>query len=74
MPECVCGCGQETRGGDFLPGHDQKLRTALEQRVGGLSTMAKVVVSCEAAVEGRITADALVQTLRILMQDGQRAS
>jgi hypothetical protein len=31
--------------------------------------MEKIVASCEAAVEGQITADALVQKLRILMQD-----
>jgi hypothetical protein len=30
MPECECGCGEKTKGGEFAPGHDQKLRTALE--------------------------------------------
>lgn len=23
--ECACGCGEETRGGRFLPGHDSRL-------------------------------------------------
>ena len=34
--ECACGCGGITAGGNFLPGHDQRLRAELERRVGGL--------------------------------------
>ncbi|QUS57321.1 hypothetical protein [Pseudovibrio brasiliensis] len=37
--ECLCGCGLQTKGGKFLPGHDQKLRAAIEQAVGGLSQL-----------------------------------
>lgn len=33
---CVCGCGETTRGGRFRPGHDQKLRKAIEDVGGGL--------------------------------------
>jgi hypothetical protein len=40
---CLCGCGQETRGGRFLPGHDQKLRAAIEQRAGGLEEVRRIV-------------------------------
>ena len=69
MAECGCGCGKETRGGDFLPGHDQRLRTALEQRVGGLLSMERVVVACEAAVEGRLKADVLVSQLRVILRN-----
>ena len=29
MPLCACGCGQPTKGGTFLPGHDAKLRAAV---------------------------------------------
>lgn len=38
MPRpCACGCNETTKGsGDFLPGHDQRLRTAIERHVGGV--------------------------------------
>jgi hypothetical protein len=40
---CACGCGGETRGGDFMPGHDQRLRAAIEERVGGLLNLKRIV-------------------------------
>jgi len=41
---CACGCGHTTRGsGDFLPGHDQKLRTAIERHVGGVLVLRSIV-------------------------------
>ena len=40
---CGCGCGSETRGGDFLPGHDQRLRAILEEKVGGLLNLKRIV-------------------------------
>ena len=41
--ECRCGCGEETMGGKFKPGHDQKLRAALEEAVGGLESLRSIV-------------------------------
>lgn len=35
---CQCGCGQQTAY-RFLPGHDQKLRIAIEKAVGGLDAL-----------------------------------
>jgi len=29
MPQCECGCGDVTKGGRFLPGHDAKLKKSL---------------------------------------------
>ena len=40
---CACGCGGETRGGDFLPGHDQRLRAAIEEKAGGLLNLKQIV-------------------------------
>jgi hypothetical protein len=35
-PQCECGCGANTKGGRFLPGHDAKLKKALvESALGG---------------------------------------
>jgi len=43
---CACGCGDLTRGsGDFLPGHDQKLRVAIENHVGGILALRGLVES-----------------------------
>jgi hypothetical protein len=40
---CRCGCGGETKGGRYLPGHDQKLRAEIERRAGGLEELRRVV-------------------------------
>jgi hypothetical protein len=35
-PLCECGCGADTKGGRFLPGHDAKLKKVLiEAALGG---------------------------------------
>lgn len=43
MAKCICGCGEETKGGKFRPGHDQKLRAAIEQAAGGLEELRVIV-------------------------------
>ena len=41
---CACGCGTLTKGaGKFAPGHDQKLRIAIENHVGGLEQLRDAV-------------------------------
>ena len=30
---CACGCGGQPRGGEFLPGHDAKLRGKFLDRI-----------------------------------------
>lgn len=41
--ECICGCGEKTKGGKYRPGHDQKLRKAIEDSVGGLESLRSLV-------------------------------
>ena len=43
MKWCECGCGEQTKGGDFLPGHDQKLRVEIEKVAGGLLKLKELV-------------------------------
>ena len=43
MTTCICGCGEETKGGKFRPGHDQKLRSAIEDAAGGLEELRVIV-------------------------------
>jgi hypothetical protein len=41
---CVCGCGTLTKGaGKYAPGHDQKLRIAIENHIGGLEQLRDAV-------------------------------
>ena len=40
---CKCGCEQMTKGGEYAPGHDQKLRAAIEKEVGGLLELKSLV-------------------------------
>jgi hypothetical protein len=51
---CDCGCGGMTRGGWYLSGHDQKLRSAIEEKVGGLlelKTLVEKTLNCRIAVK-----------------------
>ena len=44
MKNCVCGCGGTTKGGDFLPGHDARHKSALfrEARAGNAEALAEI--------------------------------
>jgi len=54
MAFCACGCGETTAGGQFKPGHDQRLRTKVEERAGGLVALARLIESAEEYASGRI--------------------
>jgi hypothetical protein len=40
---CDCGCGELTRGGQFVPGHDRKLGAAIERAAGGIVELKELV-------------------------------
>lgn len=40
---CSCGCGDNTKGGRFIPGHDAKLISALIEAVGGIENLRTLV-------------------------------
>lgn len=67
MATCECGCAESTHGGQFLPGHDQRLRAQLESRVGGLLALRALIESVEAYAQGRQTSDELTATVRRTM-------
>ena len=56
---CNCGCGGTPARGLFLPGHDQKLRTRLEEAVGGLQSLARLVDASEQYAAGKLPLEAL---------------
>lgn len=64
MRTCECGCGNQTAGGDFLPGHDQTLRVDLESRVGGLLAMRNLVTAMETYIQGETTLEDLGKVVR----------
>jgi hypothetical protein len=64
---CACGCGKSPEGGTFLPGHDQKLRAALEARVGGVLSMRTLVAAAESYAKGQRTADDLGRVVREIL-------
>lgn len=63
MALCECGCGVEAEG-TFLSGHDQRLRTDLETRVGGLLALRALVRAMEAYATGDTPIEALGQAVR----------
>jgi len=65
MATCECGCGGESNG-HFLPGHDQRLRTSLEQQAGGLLPLRTLIEAAHSYFEGRITEEKFTQSVRAL--------
>jgi hypothetical protein len=62
--KCACDCGHEPELGQFLPGHDQKLRITLEGRVGGLLSLKQLVASVESYATGKTTEADLTKAIR----------
>jgi hypothetical protein len=73
-PTCECGCGEEnSAGGTFRPGHDQRLRAALESRVGGLLALRVLVDAAEAYANGRTNTEDLAREVRhVFSERGSR--
>jgi hypothetical protein len=65
---CECGCGESAVSGSFKPGHDQKLRTALEQRVGGLLALRSLVEAAENYAGGLSPIETLAQSVGVIFK------
>ncbi len=66
MPICACGCGETTKGGKFLPGHEQKLRKAIEDKVGGLALLGRLVEAAQLYADGKIPLEDLGQLVNLI--------
>jgi len=64
MADCKCGCGNQANIGDFLPGHDQKLRVSLENEVGGLLSLQELVSAAKGYACGSKSMDEFVDLVR----------
>lgn len=71
MSVCKCGCGKQPARGDYLPGHDQKLRARLEREVGGLLPLRDVVESAQRYTDGAIPLEVLGTRLRGIVKSGR---
>ena len=68
MPECACGCGEETKKGKYLQGHEQKLRKQLEEKVWGLPLLASLVKVTHMYAQDRIGVEDLGRLVRLIYQ------
>jgi len=68
MPECACGCGEETKRGKFLAGHEQKLRKELDVKVGGLPLLAYLVKVTQLYAQDRMSLEGLGRLVRLIYQ------
>lgn len=67
--ECACGCGDKPVRGHFLPGHDQRLRVDLEQRVGGLISLRMLVEAAEYFAAGNVGSSQFNSMVKVLFQN-----
>jgi hypothetical protein len=68
MPECACGCGEETKKGKYLQGHEQKLRKQLEEKVGGLQLLSSLVKVTETYAQDRMGLNDLGRLVKLIYQ------
>jgi hypothetical protein len=70
MPECACGCGEQTKKGKYLQGHEQKLRKELEEKVGGLLLLGSLVKVTQMYAQGQMSVDDLGRLVTLIYQKG----
>jgi hypothetical protein len=73
MAQCECGCSRDVSNGQFLPGHDQILRTSLEQKVGGLLPLRALVQAAQSYCDGSDTEEKFTQIVRGIFAGGRHA-
>ena len=68
MPECACGCGEETKKAKFAAGHEQKLRKELDGKVGSLPLLASLVKVTEMYAQDRMSLEGLGRLVKLIYQ------
>jgi hypothetical protein len=72
MESCLCGCGETVPTSVFKPGHDQRLRIGLENRVGGIQGMRELVNIAERYASGQATLEEFAGSVRAIFWRTQR--
>ena len=57
--ECACGCGEMTKGGTWMSGHDMKHLTRIAKRAGGILVLEGLVDTCGHYLSGEADLDEL---------------
>jgi hypothetical protein len=70
MPECACGCGEETKKAKYLAGHEKKLRQQLDEQVGSLPLLASLVKVTQMYAQDRMSLEGLGRLVRLIYQKG----
>ena len=70
--ECACNCGGKPVKGQFLPGHDQRLRADIERRVGGLISLRMLVEAAEYFAAGDIGSSRFNSMVKDLFQNNEK--
>ena len=70
MPECACGCGEQTKTkkSKFLQGHEQTLRKQLEEKVGSLPLLSSLVKVTRMYAQGQMSVDDLGRLVKLIYQ------
>jgi hypothetical protein len=68
MAECACGCGEPTKKGKYLQGHEQKLRKQLEEKVGGLPLLSSLVKVTGMYAQGQMSLEDLGRLVNRIYQ------
>ena len=66
MASCKCGCGKDSAAGDFIRGHDQKLRVRLEHEVGGLCALEELVAVAQKYAASELSESVLAREVQRL--------
>lgn len=64
--KCKCDNCSENASGDFAPGHDQRLRIILEQKVGGVLFLKELIIECEKYASGDSSEENVLRIIRHL--------
>jgi hypothetical protein len=68
MPDCSCGCGEPTKGGKFLPGHETRFRKQLDDLAGGPQLLAKLVESGKIYADGKMSLHSLGEVVTLIFR------
>jgi hypothetical protein len=66
MPDCACGCGEQTKKGKYLQGHELKLRKRLDEKVGNLQLLSSLVKVTETYAQGLMSTEDLGHLVRMI--------
>jgi hypothetical protein len=70
MPICACGCDQPTKNAAFLPGHDQRLRKQLQEKVGGLLLLSSLVKVTDMFAQDKMSLEDLGRLVKLIYRQG----